>query len=432
MIIILTERISPRLLYAAGHILGNVLGVRYLVCDELPAKQEGDIVLAYGVKNACADFCMYASDFIIREGVPDSAYYTEIISRPWPYFVGQKDEFDYEIDVFALCVFSLSRCEEYVIAEKDNYGRFPASQSVFFRDGILHQPHLDQSIHAFAERLKKQFPAFTHRANVAKLMLTIDVDHAWKYKNKGFVRNLAGAALNVFKGNFKTLAERIKVLTGVLADPYNSFGEIRNAFHPSDVRYFILLGDYNKIDINIHHRCSAFRDLIRRLSDEYPVGVHPSSRTADRPGQLREEIHRLEDITGMKVTTSRQHFLQMKLPDTYRALTDAGIASDYTMGYADAAGFRAGTAYPFRWFDLVRNEETQLVVYPFVAMDVTLRDYLSLSEDEAFALIEKMWSEVEKYGGNFILLWHNSSFIDSEGWSGWKSRLIKFIGENKQ
>ena len=74
-----------------------------------------------------------------------------------------------------------------------------------------------------------------------------------------------------------------------------------------------------------------------------------------------------------RVTKSRQHFLAFELPTTYLKLIQSGILEDYSMGYASHLGFRAGICSPFRFYNLLEEKETDLVVYPFQVMDVTLQ-----------------------------------------------------------
>ena len=60
------------------------------------------------------------------------------------------------------------------------------------------------------------------------------------------------------------------------------------------------------------------------------------------------------------------------------------------------------------------------MIHPFVAMDVTLHQYLGLNTEEALARIVDLQREVSSLGGSFSLLWHNSSFYGEDGWTGWK------------
>jgi hypothetical protein len=133
----------------------------------------------------------------------------------------------------------------------------------------------------------------------------------------------------------------------------------------------------------------------------------------------------LETITQKNVTNSRQHFLRLNFPTTYRALIQAGITDDFTMGYADAVGFRAGVAVPFQWFDLLENKITTLTIHPFMAMDATLKQYLNLNPAKAAQIVIDLAKATQKYGGQMITLWHNSSF--TEEWKGWKEAYISIL-----
>jgi signal transduction histidine kinase len=132
------------------------------------------------------------------------------------------------------------------------------------------------------------------------------------------------------------------------------------------------------------------------------------------------EKDRLEDIILKPVTKSRQHFLKLKMPQTYQQLLKSGISADYTMGFASLAGFRAGTCTAYYFFDLSRNQRTELLIHPFQVMDVTLKNYLQMEAEDADQLIEELMLEVKKVNGTFISLWHNESLKDSGQWLGWR------------
>jgi hypothetical protein len=133
----------------------------------------------------------------------------------------------------------------------------------------------------------------------------------------------------------------------------------------------------------------------------------------------------LESITGSSIVRSRQHFLRFQLPKSYRDLIDAGIRNDYSMGFAENVGFRSGTARAHNWFDLERNEVTELTLHPFAYMDGTLLEYMSLTPEESKRRIQKLYAEIQNFGGDFIFLWHNETIGEYGKWKGW-SQVLDF------
>jgi hypothetical protein len=151
------------------------------------------------------------------------------------------------------------------------------------------------------------------------------------------------------------------------------------------------------------------------------VGIHPGYESHNDIRIVRSEIARLDAILGEKTVHSRQHFLKFRLPVTYRRLLECDIRYDHSMGYADVPGFRAGTAHPFKWFDVERNEITSLIVHPIIVMDSTLRHYQQLDVLEAMEIIAQLKSEVRNTGGDFVSLWHNETVAEQGDWVGWRA-----------
>ncbi len=117
----------------------------------------------------------------------------------------------------------------------------------------------------------------------------------------------------------------------------------------------------------------------------------------------------------------------MALPVTYRALLRAGIRHDYTMGYAEAIGFRAGISSPYPFFDIERNYETALMIHPFAFMDTTLKGYLKQSPDEAWQSIKQLIDTVAEAKGTLSYIFHNENLSETFGWEGWRLIYEKIL-----
>ena len=93
------------------------------------------------------------------------------------------------------------------------------------------------------------------------------------------------------------------------------------------------------------------------------------------------------------------------------ALIAAKIEDDYTMGYADVAGFRLGCCRPLLWIDPKSREVTSLTLHPLTAMDASLvrKEYMNLTPLAAYHAVIELLKQVQKHAGEVVLLWHNTS-----------------------
>ena len=138
------------------------------------------------------------------------------------------------------------------------------------------------------------------------------------------------------------------------------------------------------------------------MADYVKVGIHPSWASNADTHKLSKEISRLEAIVNREVIRSRQHFLRLDLPTTYRRLIDLGILHDYTMGYASQVGFRAGTSLPFYFYDLDNEKITSLKIVPFVYMDGVLNDKLKYTPKKCIKIIKDIKQKVKDVEGLYF------------------------------
>ena len=335
-------------------------------------------------------------------------------------------------DVFAASFYLVSRYEEYLPQVRDKYGRFQAESTWMFENGLLQKPLVDIWAIAMKNRLIEIYPNLLFKERKFEFVPTYDVDAAWAYKHKGVYRTLGGFFKDLAEGNREGLRERHEVLRGKRKDPFDSFDfqfELQKTFKLKPI-YFILCGEYDTNDKNISLRKDAFKSLIKRLGDYADVGIHPSFSSYLNLEKLQAEIDGLSEVLHRPLTKSRQHFLRMNLPRSYQKLIELDISDDYTMGFASQAGFRAGIADAFRFFDLENDMATNLWVHPFALMDGTMRDYLNLDVEASLDLAKQLVDEVKAVGGTFIYLTHNETLGGEKRWVGWPEmyrQLLEYI-----
>jgi hypothetical protein len=319
-------------------------------------------------------------------------------------------------DPLAAIFFLLSRVEEYTPTVVDLHGRFPATASSNYAHLLM--PLADIWRKELLEALGIEITQ-----SKRKTKFSFDIDSAYAYRHKGLKRTLGAIGRDFITLQIQKCAERILCIAGILHDPFDTYDKIVSDCESAGAEtiWFFLLSDRTGENNNIHHGSKGLRNLIQTLSRKYAVGIHPGYDTWKSSNLLEKETDRLHEIIGTRVLHSRQHYLRFTLPETYKLLLETSIRHEYSMGYADAPGFRAGTSRPFMWFDLSRNQVTELMVHPFCAMDVTFSRYQKYSVDESISLIRQMREYIQTTHGEFHMLWHNETLSEREPWRGWSA-----------
>ncbi len=416
------EDISPRAKWIFRLVLEDLLGLQLKLTDEIPADQP---ILNYSTKEVPGSLTVRPHGLLSEKDIsPREIEMAEYEGMP-VFFT--TDGGDLPFDLFAMAFYLVSRYEEYLPFEADVHGRFPHTGSLAFKADFLHTPVVDSVADKLRSRLQKHFPALEFKAQQYSFIPTVDVDIAYAHLGKGFVRTWGAMVKLLLKADFSEIGNRFRTMFGNGRDPYDNFDMLLELFsgHKPDPVFFILAGDPGPYDRNLSLENKRFADLLKKLSSKVEIGVHPSYGAGHDVDRIRKEIGRIEKASGKKITKSRQHFLKMGLPETYEALIQAGISEDYSMGYASMPGFRAGIANPFRFYNLKKEEETVLLVHPFIFMDATLSDYMKLEVGEYINAVMPLIDEAIAVQGNLIGIWHNYALEDDIN----KHRSMKDIFE---
>lgn len=431
--LVLVPKVTGRVMYAMELLLGQLLGLEFdcTVDAEQFNAYEGP-KMQYGSQRQGEAPFVKAVDLLFERHIHEQSFRTvDFEGTVAPYAVyGQGNLLPF--DIFAASFFLVSRYEEYLSQVRDQYGRFRAESTWMFENDMLQKPLVDIWTLALGARLQAVYPDLPIKKRKFTFIPTYDVDAAWAYKSKGVYRTLGGFIKDLSSGDRERIRERHQVLRGKRKDPFDSFEfqfELQKEFKLKPI-YFILCGEYDTNDKNISIRKAAFRSLIKTLGDHADVGIHPSFSSYLDIDKLRKEINSLSEVLHRPLTKSRQHFLRMNLPRSYQKLIELDISDDYTMGFASQAGFRAGIADTFRFYDLENDMVTNLLVHPFALMDGTMRDYLNLDLEASYALTTQLIDEVKAVGGTFIYLTHNETLGGEQRWVGWPEmyrRMLEYI-----
>lgn len=430
--LILVPKITNRLYYIFELMLKDELGIDFkFTTDKDSYLSHEGAKLHYGKYPMPEESGLYqqAANILFEHDIADQdvkiCNYKES-KAIYPVF-NEKSLFPF--DIFAASFYIISRYEEYLPHVSDNYNRFQPQDSILYKMEMMERPVINLWSIDLGNELVARYPEITLKKKTFRFVPTYDVDAAWAYRNKGFFRTTLSLCRDILRFDKNEIKYRWDVLRKKKMDPFDTFEyqiKLQNELKLSPL-YFILCGDYNTNDKNISIKNKEFQQLIKHLGDYALVGIHPSFSSYLNKNMIKEEISRLSDVLKREVTISRQHFLRLSLPSSYQILIELDITDDYTMGYASQAGFRAGYADTFKFFDLENDMKTKLNIHPFALMDGTMRDYLNLDVQESYEKAKKLVDEVKNVNGTFILLWHNETLSGEKRWEGWITLYRKIL-----
>ena len=325
MLLIYSETVTARLKYVARLILDDLSGISTTFTDNVDVflSHEGPRInysardLGQGMQIIPASLLFETTVMEITAEAGTSEGFPALFPSTGAGF---------GFDVFAASFYMVTRYEEYYCSKKDRYGRFQAKHSIATANGFDHEPVVNRWAAALAGTLRAKWPELAMDPSPYRFVSTIDVDHAFAYRNRTFTRTLGGMARALGHGEFGKIRERLMVLTGFREDPFATYDYIRDFHMKLGIlpRYFILFADYGGDDNNVSLWKKEFRRLLARLADETVVGIHPSLSSHRKPERLTAEIEGLATIIGREVTCSRQHFLKFSFPKTFRRLVTNG------------------------------------------------------------------------------------------------------------
>ncbi|MCL8008458.1 polysaccharide deacetylase family protein [Gelidibacter japonicus] len=430
MLLVYTHKITPRLTYAFRHISLRVLNVPVSFTTTVEEFIAHDSMkISYTKQPLSSELFIRSHELLFEQGLSD----LDIHVQDWGHtkcFFSTSDKSSMPFDIFAATFYLLSRYEEYLPHVKDEYGRFLATESLAFNEGFLHQPVVDIWAYKFKAILQEQFPDFEFPIKKYNIQPVIDVPVAYYFKEKGLLRTFGGAVNDLFRLKLKQFYRRFQSLAGFKRDPYDTFKWIitKQKQNPNKFIVFFLIGEYSTYDKNININKKRFVSLIKYVADYCKVGLKVSFLALDDKEMLKKEKRTLESTTNHPLEASRHSFSKLNLPESYRNLIELEIKQDFTMGYINHMGFRAGTCTPFHFYDLDYEVQTPLQINPFHCVDYALLKRHSLLDKKEDIL--RIIREVKNVNGTFVPIFHNYSFSDMDRWKGFRE-LFRMVLESE-
>jgi Family of unknown function (DUF7033) len=345
------------------------------------------------------------------------------------------------VDVFGSAFFMLTRYEELVVQTRDEHGRFPAAASLAHSAGFLDIPIVDAYVELLWEALRTTWPGLQRRPRRFDVALSHDVDRPLSFLGQGArgrARQLAKDAIVARDAGLA--ARRIRSWAGIRRgdhrlDPDNTFGFLMDVSERCGLVSafnFLATEEVGFIDgfYTLEHPwIRALMSGIHRRGHE--IGYHGGFHTYRDADRTASEFRRLLAAAGrlgidQEIWGGRQHYLRWEAPATWLNWEAAGLRYDSTVGYAERAGFRAGTCHDYPAFDLSGRRPLLLRECPLIVMDVTLDTWMKLTPDAATQAVLDLAATCRRHQGTFTFLCHNSE-LQSAKRQSWYERLVEAL-----
>ncbi len=357
--------------------------------------------LVFGTSKKSYDWVANKYTFAKRD-----LYSVESGSKDQNLFIEKKK---FRFDIIEAIFFHLARYEEYYAPKEqiDQWNMMHEKHHFLVRQDLHHIPVVDHLVEAFLLSIGVEPELFQ-----SKLTITHDIDVLRKFPDTyKFVRAMGGDLLR--NRSLSSLSNMYKLYTQVRAgdtnDPYDTFDRLFDQGNHRKIVYIMAGGtspNDEKYDID--------NDMFRSISDlaierGYQIGLHPSYNSYDNYIMITQEREKLQNATGQKIRTSRQHFLRFSFDETITALSDSGIYEDSSLGYQRKIGFRCGTAFTYLLYDLRRDRVSRVSETPMIIMDGALLEECSGDPVKAHKMLSN-FADRHRENSHLTINFHNVIF----------------------
>lgn len=331
-------------------------------------------------------------------------------------------------DILAASFFMLSRYEEVYSDNKDKHGRYPFSASVCSRHDLINIPIVDLYaviLKYWLEKLTGEYIQIPH-----KFQFEFSHDLDYLFQTHPFHKWLGTALRDLVKLKFSYLKQDFaNLFKGFQDDQYfkdlQYLVEIMRENRNQDT-FFLLTSSplFSRDGYSLKSKRTKYvLDYLKKNNAK--IGLHASYDSFAKPKLYTKEKEALEHALGYAVSDIRQHYLRVRVPQSWRHMQSVGLHSDESYGFSEHEGFRCGTCFAYKVFDIKQDCELDIYEKPLIVMDATLKLYRKLSLVEAEESIMRLADTCRFVNGCFTLLWHNTSI--SREWQQWGQRLPHII-----
>lgn len=320
-----------------------------------------------------------------------------------------------DADIVASSYYLLTRYEEMLRTDnRDQHGRYIGKLSLPAKANFMHRPIVDEYGLLLLKWLKNLGEKIIlPPESLNKIYLTHDVDTIANYRH---LRGQLGGLKRWLTNKGDKIQRIITAQISLKNDPAYTFPwlmEQDKKIEEANIIYFFKAGtSSSEFDYPMYNlQGKDAQQLLNFIQkNKCKIGLHASYSAGKNPNNVNSEINRLQKVVDTPIFANRYHYLRFLENKNFEQLVDSGITDDFSVSYADIAGFRLGTCRAVKWIEPQSGKVSDLTLHPLTAMDCSLSDtnYMSLDENQAFEYCKSLIYNTKKYHGDLCLLWHNS------------------------
>lgn len=230
--------------------------------------------------------------------------------------------------------------------------------------------------------------------------------------------------------NWKALLLLPGVYLGLIKDYFNQFERYQEIEKGLESTFFIIPNKHTD-GLNISDQIAKGRavkydiaDIEKEINELTANGCEIALHGIDAWRDVekgRKEFNKISNVTGQSNIGVRTHWLYHGEYSS-QLLDDAGFYFDSTYGYNEIIGFRGGTTQVFR-----PPYVKKILELPLHIQDTALfySSRMGLSENSARELTDKLFADLNRYGGVLVINWHQRSLGPERLWDTFYVGLVQ-------
>ena len=427
MLLVYTPKITPRIGYIFRHIFFRMLNIEVGITSSIEKfVSHNGAKISYSNKPLGKELFFFRSKILIDTGIQDVS--PQIFKwNDYPVFFKAPEISSIPFDIFGASFYLITRYEEYLPHIKDSMGRFQYKNSIAFKNNFLEIPLVDIWVNELKKIIQKNFIDIIKKNNSEiKFLSILQVSEPYKFSNKSIFSSIFQSLKFIYRLDFKSLSEQVLVLTNLKKDPFDEYDFIINFFKKNKLAILSFFrftqNGFDTDSVSILN--TSYKLLIKNFSDYAYAGLLVSYFA-----QLDSTIFKKENKNLMYLTHKRSFRVRLNygiksLSKIYSDFISQEIAEDYSMCYNDQVGFRASSAVPFYFYDLVNEVQTKLKVFPVIAT----QDSLHIGNNPmVFSKLEEIFSSLPLGNSIFCFVFTPSIFNKSKENYNLRSSFLRYL-----